>query len=66
MFENRNIHMINNEAITLYKHKFSLGLGVLYKIFFELSKLPPGSYVLRHLPKQGPFVELLEEVNTER
>lgn len=61
MVENCTMQKINTEAMTQYEYKPHQRLGVMYKIFIELSKLCPGNYLLRHVPKQGPFVAVLKE-----
>lgn len=55
------LQKINTEAMAHYQFKPHLGLGVLYKLFAELSKLEPGKYLLQHIPKHGPFVSILKE-----
>ncbi|XP_017781436.1 PREDICTED: uncharacterized protein LOC108566190 [Nicrophorus vespilloides] len=56
-----SIQKVANEAMVYHQCKPNAGIGVLYKIFHELRKLPPANYLLHREPKQGAFVALLQE-----
>jgi len=56
-----SMQQINSEAMNHYEYKPHLRLGTLYTIYSILTAREPGSYLLHHTSKIGPFVELLKE-----
>lgn len=61
--ENCTMQKIASEAQTYHQYNPHLGVGALYKIVARLLHLTPGNYLLHHIPKDGPFVALLREVD---
>ncbi|CAG9762966.1 unnamed protein product [Ceutorhynchus assimilis] len=59
--EKCHIQKVIAEAQHHYHYKPQLGLATLQKVFEDVSKLPVGNYLLRHLPKQGNFISVLKQ-----
>lgn len=56
---------INNQAFSLYQYKPISCLGVLEKIFQNLTEQDTGNYLLYHLPKHEAFVALLKQTDEQ-
>ncbi|KAL6264947.1 hypothetical protein P5V15_005043 [Pogonomyrmex californicus] len=61
--EKLTITSLTSEIKRLFKIKAEDSLGVLYNMIEQLSSLTPGQYIMRHVPRNGPFASIYKQVS---